>query len=126
MDGSAIAPLPHKANEQHYEVPAEFFAWRWGRVVNTVPVTGRKTRKTLAQAEDAALRETAERAGLEDGQDVLELGCGWGALSLCVAERFPTARITAVSNSPGSADSSRPRPAPERAGQPERHHRRHE
>jgi cyclopropane-fatty-acyl-phospholipid synthase len=56
---------------------------------------------TLAQAEDRALAETAAHAGLEDGQDILELGCGWGSLSLWMAERFPAARITAVSNATG-------------------------
>ena len=56
-------------------------------------------RDTLAAAEERALTETAEHAGLADGQDILELGCGWGSLSLWMAERYPAARITAVSNS---------------------------
>jgi cyclopropane fatty-acyl-phospholipid synthase-like methyltransferase len=53
----------------------------------------------LGQAEAAMLALTAERAELQDGQDVLELGCGWGSLTLWMAERYPTSRITAVSNS---------------------------
>ena len=99
MRDSPIALLPEKANEQHYEVPAEFFArvlgphrkysgcW-WGEGV-----------QDLAQAEAAALRITCERAGLADGQEVLELGCGWGSLSLWMAAHYPGSRITAVSNS---------------------------
>ena len=99
MRGAPVALLPEKANEQHYEVPAEFFArvlgphrkysccW-WGEGVDT-----------LEQAEAASLGLTCERAGLADGQDVLELGCGWGSLSLWMAERYPGSRITAVSNS---------------------------
>ncbi len=53
----------------------------------------------LDEAEAAALEETCRRAELRDGQDILELGCGWGSLSLWMAERFPASRITAVSNS---------------------------
>ena len=41
------------------------------------------------RAEAAALAQTCERAGLADGQQVLELGCGWGSLSLWMAERYP-------------------------------------
>ncbi len=97
-----LALLPDKANEQHYEVPAAFFgavlgphrkysSCFWGEGAGTV--------HTLAQAEAAALQATCDRAGLADGQDVLELGCGWGSLSLWMAERFRGSRITALSNS---------------------------
>src|SRR6202044_337370 len=55
--------------------------------------------ETLAQAETLALEATVERADLKNGQQILELGCGWGSLSLFMAKRFPAARITAVSNS---------------------------
>ena len=99
MRGAPIALLPEKANEQHYEVPAEFFArvlgphrkyssCHWGEGV-----------QSLAQAEAEALRITCERAGLKDGQDVLELGCGWGSLSLWMADHYRNSHITAVSNS---------------------------
>lgn len=54
---------------------------------------------TLADAEDAMLALTAARAGLADGQDVLELGCGWGSLCLYIAQSYPASRVTAVSNS---------------------------
>ena len=96
-----IAPAPREANEQHYEVPAAFFElvlgpWRkyscclW-------PDNGRHL--TLGDAERAMLELTCSRAQLADGQDVLDLGCGWGALTLFAAERYPGSRIVAVSHS---------------------------
>jgi cyclopropane-fatty-acyl-phospholipid synthase len=94
-----IASLPEAANLQHYEVPAELFqavlgprlkysCCHWGDGVGT-----------LEDAERAALDVTCHRAGLEDGQRILELGCGWGSLSLDMAERYPRSTIVAVSNS---------------------------
>lgn len=99
LQAASLAPLPEKANEQHYEVPAAFFgevlgmhrkysSCHWGEGV-----------ETLADAEAAALAATCERAGLVDGQVVLELGCGWGSLTLWMAEHYPHSRITALSNS---------------------------
>jgi cyclopropane-fatty-acyl-phospholipid synthase len=99
MNSAPIALLPDKANEQHYEVPPAFFALalgphrkysccHWGAGV-----------ADLAQAEAQALAITCERAGLADGQTILELGCGWGSLTLYMAEHFPHASILAVSNS---------------------------
>ncbi len=99
MDGSAIAPLPHKANEQHYEVPAEFFALALGPHRKYSSCYWPEGAESLEQAEAAALRETAAHAGLDDGQHVLELGCGWGSLTLWMAAHYPASRITAVSNS---------------------------
>jgi len=98
MRAGPIAPLPHLANEQHYEVPAEFFALVLGRHRKYSACLWRDA-ATLDEAEAAALAETCARAGLEDGQAVLELGCGWGSLSLWMAEAYPASRITAVSNS---------------------------
>ncbi|MBL9091623.1 MAG: class I SAM-dependent methyltransferase [Planctomycetaceae bacterium] len=94
-----IAPVPEKANEQHYELPAEFFELVLGprRKYSCCCWDGPPT--TLAAGEDYALSQTCERAELADGQEILELGCGWGSLSLWMAERYPQARITAVSNS---------------------------
>jgi cyclopropane-fatty-acyl-phospholipid synthase len=94
-----IAPLPEKANEQHYDLPPEFFAEILGprRKYSCCHFAGENT--SLAEAEEDALAITAARAELADGQDVLELGCGWGALTLWMCERFPSSRITAVSNS---------------------------
>lgn len=94
-----IAPVPEKANEQHYELPPEFFAAVLGPHRKYSCCLFEDAGSTLAEAEAAALAVTCERAGLDDGQDVLELGCGWGSLSLWMAESYPRSRITAVSNS---------------------------
>ncbi len=96
-----IAVRPEAANAQHYEVKAEFFGLVLGPRRKYSCCLYDRTTTTLAQAEDLALAETAAHAGLADGQDILELGCGWGSLSLWMAEQYPAARITAVSNSHG-------------------------
>ncbi|MEM6640605.1 MAG: cyclopropane-fatty-acyl-phospholipid synthase family protein [Pseudomonadota bacterium] len=93
-----VAPVPDVANEQHYEVPTEFFQTVLGKRLKYSSCYWDGAR-TLEQAEDAALRLTCEHADLQDGQDILELGCGWGSLSLWMAEHYPNAKITAVSNS---------------------------
>ena len=99
MDAAETAPLPQLANDQHYEVPAEFFALALGPRRKYSSAWWPEGTLDLAQAESAALAATCERAGLADGQDVLELGCGWGSLTLWMAERYPASRITGVSNS---------------------------
>lgn len=99
MRQAPLALLPEKANEQHYEVPAEFFAAVLGAHRKYSGCWWPEGVDTLDQAEAAALAETCARAGLADGQRILELGCGWGSLSLWMAERFPKAQITALSNS---------------------------
>ena len=99
MAAHPIAEHPQEANAQHYELPPEFFNLALGprrKYSCCLYPTGREL---LAEAEDCALEETAAHADLHDGQEILELGCGWGSLSLWMAERFPKARITAVSNS---------------------------
>ncbi len=99
MDAYPIALHTDDANRQHYELPPEFFGLILGphrKYSCCLYPTGRET---LAEAELHALEETVAHAGLEDGQQILELGCGWGSLSLFMAARFPGARITAVSNS---------------------------
>ena len=99
MGKAELAPLPEKANEQHYEVPAAFFARVLGMHRKYSSCYWAEGVDTLSRAEAAALEITCERAGLVDGQDVLELGCGWGSLSLQMAERYPRSRITVLSNS---------------------------
>jgi cyclopropane-fatty-acyl-phospholipid synthase len=99
MDGFSIAVHTDAANEQHYELPAEFFRLALGpqRKYSSCLYTGDV--KTLAEAETRALEETVAHADLHDGQTILELGCGWGSLTLFMAQRFPASQITAVSNS---------------------------
>ena len=99
MRDAPIALVPDKANEQHYEVPADFFARTLGPHRKYSSCFWGDGAQTLAQAEAAALRITCERAGLRDGQSILELGCGWGSLSLWMAEHHRNSHITAVSNS---------------------------
>jgi len=99
MRREPVALLPEKANEQHYEVPAAFYAQVLGRHRKYSSCYWPDGTASLDQAEAAALAATCERAGLADGQRILELGCGWGSLTLWIAARYPNARITAVSNS---------------------------
>jgi len=94
-----IAPVPEKANEQHYELPPEFFGEVLGPRRKYSCCYYENDRSTLAEAEESALTRTCEHAELADGQDILELGCGWGSLTLWMAEKYPASRITAVSNS---------------------------
>ena len=97
--GSRIAEATDRANAQHYEVPSEFFALVLGRNMKYSSAIWPDGVRTLDEAEESMLALTGERAALEDGQDVLELGCGWGSLSTYVARRHPASRIMAVSNS---------------------------
>ncbi len=99
MDASPVAAVPERANAQHYEVPAALFDILLGPRRKYSCCYWADGVETLEQAEAASLAITAERAGLADGQEVLELGCGWGSFSLWAAERFPGSRFTAVSNS---------------------------
>jgi cyclopropane-fatty-acyl-phospholipid synthase len=95
----AVAENTQDANSQHYELPPEFFATFLGARRKYSCCLYPTDDTTLDQAEEFALAETARHADLADGQHILELGCGWGSLSLWMAEQYPHARITAVSNS---------------------------
>jgi cyclopropane-fatty-acyl-phospholipid synthase len=99
LDTSPVAIHTDEANEQHYEVPTELFELMLGPRLKYSSAWWGPGVDDLATAEEAMLALTCERAELVDGQDVLELGCGWGSLTLWMAERYPTSRITAVSNS---------------------------
>lgn len=99
MGQSEVAPVPHLANRQHYEVPPAFFAIVLGRHLKYSSCLWEPGTETLDDAEAAMLALTCDRAGVADGQRVLDLGCGWGSFTLFAAERFPRARFTAVSNS---------------------------
>jgi cyclopropane-fatty-acyl-phospholipid synthase len=94
-----IAQNTREANEQHYELPAEFFARVLGPRLKYSSCLYDAGATTLAQAEERALAETCAHADLRDGQSILELGCGWGSLSLWMAQRYPASTITSVSNS---------------------------
>jgi cyclopropane-fatty-acyl-phospholipid synthase len=96
---SPIAEQVDKANEQHYEVPAAFFRLVLGPRLKYSSCLWPAGVETLAQAEEAMLALTCERAGVEDGMTLLDLGCGWGSLTGWLAERYPGSRIVAVSNS---------------------------
>ncbi|MCH2152953.1 MAG: cyclopropane-fatty-acyl-phospholipid synthase family protein [Phycisphaerales bacterium] len=104
MNSSPIAILQDAANTQHYEVPAEFFHHCLGPRLKYSSCLW-EPGDTLADAEIRALQATTEHADLHDGQEILELGCGWGSLTLWMAEQFPNARITGVSNSNGQRES---------------------
>ena len=94
-----IAEHADAANAQHYEVPPAFFGYCLGPRRKYSCCFYDQPGTTLAQAEENALALTCEHAALVDGQSVLELGCGWGSLTLWMAERYPRSTITAVSNS---------------------------
>jgi cyclopropane-fatty-acyl-phospholipid synthase len=96
---SPIALLPERANEQHYEVPAGFFEHVLGRRLKYSSGYWPKGVSALDAAEESMLSLTCERADVRDGMRVLDLGCGWGSLSLWIAEHFPRCRVVAVSNS---------------------------
>ncbi|KAF8647071.1 hypothetical protein AX16_006906 [Volvariella volvacea WC 439] len=102
-DRATIADVPEKANEQHYEVPTQFILSTlgpYGKYSSCLYPTGRET---LAQAEVLMLESYCEKAKLQDGLDILDLGCdvskGWGSLTFFLAERYPNSRIVGLSNS---------------------------
>ena len=99
MEDRPIAEHVDAANAQHYELPPAFFQAILGPRLKYSSALYRPGVRTLAEAEDAALLETAAHADLADGQAILELGCGWGSLSLWMARALPNARILSVSNS---------------------------
>src|SRR3981081_2047380 len=99
MAARAIAEHAEEANAQHYEVPAAFFAHVLGPNRKCSSCFYKEPATTLREAEEEALRQTIAHADLADGQSILELGCGWGSLSLWMARQFPNSQVTAVANS---------------------------
>jgi cyclopropane-fatty-acyl-phospholipid synthase len=99
MRVAPVAPVPQRANEQHYELPPGLLAAALGARRKYSCCYWPPGVTTLDAAEQAALEATCERAELADGQRILELGCGWGSLTLFAAERYPHAQIVAVTNS---------------------------
>lgn len=104
-----IAEDTEHANRQHYELPVGFFAQMLGPRMKYSACCYRDKRVVLGHAEEAMLRLTCARAKVRDGMDILELGCGWGSLTLWMAQRYPAAHVTAVTNSALQAEFIRSR-----------------
>jgi cyclopropane-fatty-acyl-phospholipid synthase len=99
MAARHIAEYTDEANVRHYEVPQAFFAKVLGPNRKYSSCFYKDPGSTLQEAEEESLRQTVEHADLHDGQSILELGCGWGSLSLWMARQFPNSQVTAASNS---------------------------
>jgi cyclopropane-fatty-acyl-phospholipid synthase len=99
LKASPVAINTREANEQHYELPCEFFQMVMGKHMKYSSCYFQPGVTSLDDAEAEMLALTCRRARIADGEEILELGCGWGSLTLWMAERYPNARITAVSNS---------------------------
>lgn len=99
LKNSPIAVETKAANEQHYEVPTEFFKYCMGKHMKYSSGYWKPGVTDFDQSESDMLEITTQRAELKDGMDILELGCGWGSLTLFMAAKYPNARITGVSNS---------------------------
>jgi cyclopropane-fatty-acyl-phospholipid synthase len=99
LAGGPLAIEQQAANRQHYEVPPEFFALCLGPHRKYSSAWYEDGAATLGDAEAAMLARSCAHAGLADGQEILEIGCGWGSLTLWMARHYPNARILAISNS---------------------------
>ena len=99
MNSSKIALVPELANKQHYEIPANFYKYCLGRHRKYSSCYWEDNTKDLDEAELLSLKLTTRHAKLTNCQNILELGCGWGSLTLWMAKKFPKSKITAVSNS---------------------------
>ncbi|MGH8506146.1 MAG: SAM-dependent methyltransferase [Stenotrophobium sp.] len=104
LRASPIAVETGAANAQHYEVPAEFFHLHLGPRLKYSCALYTNGDETLAQAEEKMFALYAERAQLADGMRILDLGCGWGSLSLWLAEKYPNSKIVGLSNSNGQRE----------------------
>jgi cyclopropane-fatty-acyl-phospholipid synthase len=104
LRASPVAIATADANAQHYEVPAEFFRLHLGPRLKYSCCLYPTGSESLGEAEIAMLELYAERAQLADGQRILDLGCGWGSLSLWLAQRYPNSRIVGLSNSHGQRE----------------------
>jgi cyclopropane-fatty-acyl-phospholipid synthase len=99
LKSSPIAVSTQEANAQHYEVPARFFQLALGKRLKYSSAYFPEGCRSLDEAEEIMLALTVDRAQIRDGDSILELGCGWGSLTIYMAQRFPNSPITAVSNS---------------------------
>ena len=98
LSKGVVAEKTHDANEQHYEVPAEFFNQVLGANLK-YSCSFFNDVNSLDEAEESMLELYIQRADIKNGHEVLDLGCGWGSFSLYVAEKYPNTNITSVSNS---------------------------
>ena len=94
-----IAVHTDDANNQHYEVDSEFFQYCLGKNLKYSSCYWDENTSSLDQAEDNMLELYCKRADVKDGMDILDIGCGWGSLSLFLANKYPNANITGISNS---------------------------
>lgn len=99
MNSSQIALVPELANEQHYEIPSNFYKYCLGKHKKYSSCYWSDQTKSLSEAELLSLKVTSKHARLSNGLNILELGCGWGSLTLWMAKQYPNSKITAVSNS---------------------------
>ncbi len=99
MKVASIAVSTDKANTQHYELSPSFFSQILGKHMKYSSAFWKPGVDSLDQAETDMLALVSQRAQLEDGMDILELGCGWGSLTLWMATHYPRSQIVAVSNS---------------------------
>ena len=100
-----ITVLSDKANEQHYEVPVSFFNYVMGKHKKYSSCYFAHGTENLDDAEYAMLKLTCDRAKIKDGHSILDLGCGWGSLSIFIAQNYPKSTILAISNSSWSSPS---------------------
>jgi cyclopropane-fatty-acyl-phospholipid synthase len=94
-----IAIQTNLANSQHYEVPDEFFQLMLGPRMKYSCGYWPKANTTLEESEVLMLEMYCERAGLVDGMTIIDLGCGWGSVTLYVAQKYPKSKVTGISNS---------------------------
>ncbi|NRA65408.1 MAG: class I SAM-dependent methyltransferase [Pseudobacteriovorax sp.] len=99
LKNSPIAIETKEANRQHYELPAQFFELVMGKYLKYSSGYWKEETKSLTEAEEAMLKIYLERADIQSGQKILDLGCGWGSFSLFAAQAYPDSEFTAISNS---------------------------
>ena len=99
MSEGPLALETNLANDQHYEVPSSFFEIMLGEALKYSCGSFEGGEKDINSAEQSMLEKTIERAGIAEGMNILELGCGWGSLTFAMTRKFPSSRIMAVSNS---------------------------
>ncbi|XP_068703617.1 uncharacterized protein [Montipora foliosa] len=99
LRSSPVAIETERANEQHYEVPTDFFRTVLGKRLKYSCCLWSKGAATLEEAEDAMLQLVCQRSKIEDGQSIMDLGCGWGSLAFWLCEQYPQCSVTTVSNS---------------------------